>query len=336
MAFRRPSIINSGRWYNAIAQYPLRRQEVSFRNQPVGDQGAVQIANALLHVPRLGLRVLDLGHTSIGDEGASALGHALSRTTAPLHTLRLDGNDIGDNGAAALANGLALNATISKMGLRNNHAITNDFHMRIQDILLDPSRYRRQLGTVVDDGEPIQVSPPDQYHVASATTVALAEITTTSATKNIAAPEYDRLSVPTMASMQTIDLAQGLKFGRVFLSHTGQDRPAKSFSAHLWEALISKEDLEVFYDEHSLEPGTVWKPTIKEFALNCDVFLCIYSESYWERFWCMFELDLALRSGRIILPVWPFVGSPTSTHSMAFAPFMAISQTTHPSEPKCT
>jgi hypothetical protein len=293
--FRAPTTVNISRWYNAIAQYPLRRRQVSFRNQPVGNQGAVQIASALLQVPRLGLEVLDLGKASIGDEGASALGQALARTTAPLHTIWLDGNDIGNTGAAALADGLAQSTSIAKMGILNNNAINNEIHMRIQDILQDPSRDKVQLGRGNKYGScvPTQVSP-----IEIATTVS------TASDKPAFKTDINRLSryVPPMPSMNNFDLAQGLTAGRVFLSHTGKDRSA-CFSGHLCEAL-TKDGFEVFHDEWSLEPGTVWKPTIEDFARTCDVFLCLYSESYWKRFWCMFELDLAMRSGRNILPVF--------------------------------
>lgn len=89
----------------------------------------------------------------------------------------------------------------------------------------------------------------------------------------------------------------------VFVSHTGQDEGAKVFASHLSDA-FENQGVEQFYDAWSLRGGDKWKEKIAQSVRNCKVFVCIISPTYFERYWCMHELDLACRERLVILPVY--------------------------------
>lgn len=87
----------------------------------IGDTGAEALAIVLEKHP-LCIRHLDLSNNKISDEGAAALGHALSSgKLGQIETLDLSNNkDIGDSGARALAATLE-NGTVQNMILRSCH-----------------------------------------------------------------------------------------------------------------------------------------------------------------------------------------------------------------------
>ena len=88
-----------------------------------------------------------------------------------------------------------------------------------------------------------------------------------------------------------------------FISHTGQDPAAGNFAAHLHDKL-EDQDMLHFYDGLSIEPGEEWKERIRSEVEKCAVFVAILSPTYFQRYWCMHELDLAFRHGRHIFPVY--------------------------------
>lgn len=90
---------------------------------------------------------------------------------------------------------------------------------------------------------------------------------------------------------------------KVFLSHTGQHPFSAAFTEFLSESLEKKYDISTFLDSTFLEAGRRWEQDIEYCATNCRVFVCILSKPYFSRYWCMRELDLALRSGRCVLVV---------------------------------
>jgi Ran GTPase-activating protein (RanGAP) involved in mRNA processing and transport len=67
---------------------------------PLGDYGVPHIAKEL----GSDIKILDLRHAKIGDEGAAAIAHSLMNASA-LRELLLSGNEIGAHGAARLADG---------------------------------------------------------------------------------------------------------------------------------------------------------------------------------------------------------------------------------------
>ena len=89
----------------------------------------------------------------------------------------------------------------------------------------------------------------------------------------------------------------------VFISHTGKDEISAAFSEVLWESLRKRHGIDTFLDSESIKTGDAWAQEIEFCATGCNVFVCILSDAYFQRYWCMHELDLALQSGRYIIPV---------------------------------
>lgn len=89
----------------------------------------------------------------------------------------------------------------------------------------------------------------------------------------------------------------------VFLSHAGVDSGV--FASHLHQNLLY-HNFTSFFDAGpgSIMIGEHWENKIDREASTCDIFLCLYSEHYCRRRWCMRELALAFESKRRILPVF--------------------------------
>lgn len=91
--------------------------EVSFSGTPVGDEGAKDLANAIVN--NTNLQILEIGNSDIGAKGATALANMLSKTNS-LKTLYLRGNRIGDEGSKALAEALKRNNCLEHLYLGGN------------------------------------------------------------------------------------------------------------------------------------------------------------------------------------------------------------------------
>ena len=89
----------------------------------------------------------------------------------------------------------------------------------------------------------------------------------------------------------------------VFISHTGQDDTARNFAAHLGDKM-KDQDIEYFYDARCIPPSVQWEQVIREAVSDCSVFVAVLSPTYFKRYWCMHELDLALTNKRAILPIY--------------------------------
>ena len=89
----------------------------------------------------------------------------------------------------------------------------------------------------------------------------------------------------------------------VFISHTGKDTRAADFAAYLAKEL-KDEGIVFFYDETCLPTGDKLEQRIPAEAKGCTVFVAVMSPTYFQRYWCMLELDLALRHNRVVLPVY--------------------------------
>ena len=64
---------------------------------------------------------------------------------------------------------------------------------------------------------------------------------------------------------------------------------------------LEEEGIVYFYDESCIRTGEHWKQRIRSEVKDCAVLVAILSPNYFQRYWCMHELDLALRHGRRIL-----------------------------------
>jgi hypothetical protein len=95
---------------------------------------------------------------------------------------------------------------------------------------------------------------------------------------------------------------QAKKF-TIFLGHTGQDGTASNFAAFLRHE-CKREQVSCFYDADSIRPGILYDACIQDAVKTCEVFISILSPTYFKRYWCMHELDLAMQAGRCILPVF--------------------------------
>jgi hypothetical protein len=96
---------------------------VDFRNVQIGDHGARVLAQALMESRSHGFLMplrLHLGSNGITDDGAEALGAALTTSPANIKRLYLDNNKIGDRGAQAILCAACGHATIVEVDLHNN------------------------------------------------------------------------------------------------------------------------------------------------------------------------------------------------------------------------
>jgi TIR domain len=96
---------------------------------------------------------------------------------------------------------------------------------------------------------------------------------------------------------------------QTFISHTGQDRDAATFAGNLAERLRGI-GITFFLDQPSLNGGDDWSNKIVDNAQHSSVMVVVLSESYFQRYWCMRELDLAISMMRhqhkqiTIIPVY--------------------------------
>jgi GTPase SAR1 family protein len=95
---------------------------------------------------------------------------------------------------------------------------------------------------------------------------------------------------------------QAMKY-TVFLGHTGQDGTASNFAAFLSHE-CKHEQVSCFYDMGSIGIGIFYDECIRDAVKTCEVFISILSPTYFKRYWCMHELDLAMQADRRILPVF--------------------------------
>jgi hypothetical protein len=83
---------------------------------------------------------------------------------------------------------------------------------------------------------------------------------------------------------------------QVFISHTGQDAGAKTFSASVLKPTLEAAGLAVYMDFTSLDLGKNWSQELVDAAANSMVVVVVLSKTYTNQFWCMLELDLALHA----------------------------------------
>jgi ankyrin repeat protein len=103
-------------------------------------------------------------------------------------------------------------------------------------------------------------------------------------------------------AVDVLSTTQAMKY-TVFLGHTGQDGTASNFAAFLSQE-CKCEQVSCFYDADSICPGIFYDARIQDAIKTCEVFISILSPTYFKRYWCMHELDLAMQAGRCILPVF--------------------------------
>jgi TIR domain len=80
---------------------------------------------------------------------------------------------------------------------------------------------------------------------------------------------------------------------QAFISHTGQDPGAATFAAQLSKDLRGI-GISTFLDHRSLGGGDDWSEVIKHNARHSHVMVVVLSQSYFQQWWCMRELDLAV------------------------------------------
>jgi len=104
---------------NANFRSALERgsETVDLRNNSIGDEGAIALAEALKS--NRTITNVNLGWNSIGIKGAIALAEAL-KVNKTIKEINLWHNSIGDEGALALAEALKANNTIEKINLGAN------------------------------------------------------------------------------------------------------------------------------------------------------------------------------------------------------------------------
>jgi hypothetical protein len=103
--------------------------------------------------------------------------------------------------------------------------------------------------------------------------------------------------------------AQERNGASVFLSHTGHDETARNFTVYLKDNL-DQNKISAFYDIDSINCGEEWTKTMEDNVANCRVFVAILSPTYFKQYWCMRELQLALKHKRTVLPVYYSLDGP--------------------------
>lgn len=105
----------------------------------------------------------------------------------------------------------------------------------------------------------------------------------------------------------------------VFISHTGQDNAALVFAGHL-KHMLDDQGIVAFFDADTLQAGDLWKEKIRDYVGNSLVFVAILSPTYFKRYWCMHELDIAMATNKTILPVYYCIDGPENlpTNERAF------------------
>jgi hypothetical protein len=68
--------------------------------------------------------------------------------------------------------------------------------------------------------------------------------------------------------------------------------------------MCKREEVSCFYDADSIRPGIFYDACIQDAVKTCEVFISILSLTYFKQYWCVHELDLAMQTGRCILPVF--------------------------------
>jgi hypothetical protein len=100
---------------------------------------------------------------------------------------------------------------------------------------------------------------------------------------------------------------------QVFISHTGKDEDATTFSASILKPALEAAGLAVYMDFSNLQLGSSWREELVDAAANSMVVVVVLSRSFTSRFWCMLELDLTLnahheggdeRKWPLVLPVF--------------------------------
>ncbi len=91
---------------------------------------------------------------------------------------------------------------------------------------------------------------------------------------------------------------------QAFISYTGLDDKIGSLARKVQQSL-GKHNRAAFFDVRSLEAGADYAEVIKECVQSSKVFVALLSPSFCKRYWCMYELDIALHpnSSRTIIPV---------------------------------
>lgn len=63
------------------------------------------------------------------------------------------------------------------------------------------------------------------------------------------------------------------------------------------------EKCEVFFDRDSLSWGMKWREEIQRSIMECDGFIAVVTPSYFNRRMCIYELQVALETGKRIFPL---------------------------------
>jgi hypothetical protein len=84
----------------------------------------------------------------------------------------------------------------------------------------------------------------------------------------------------------------------VFISHCGKD--CKKRFADLLRDDLERAGVQCFFDEHSLEVGDVAAAEMLKAMEEATYGVVILSPGFWEREWCMQELETFVRRGRIV------------------------------------
>ena len=85
----------------------------------------------------------------------------------------------------------------------------------------------------------------------------------------------------------------------VFLSHTGHDDKGTTFTKILVKEL-THQMVPHFFDCDTISEGDELDSSIHKYVENCPIFVCILTPAYTTRYYCMLELDIAIKKGHRI------------------------------------
>jgi hypothetical protein len=76
------------------------------------------------------------------------------------------------------------------------------------------------------------------------------------------------------------------------------------FAASVLKPALESAGMRVFMDFSDLEAGDAWPQRLVEAASYNMVVVVVLSRSYSQRFWCMYELELAMKNPKVlVLPI---------------------------------
>jgi hypothetical protein len=257
-------------------------------NNELGDPSVEEICRGIQAGSRTRLRILNLRHNHIRDEGAEALAKILEKSSSI--RIKVDGNEIGNDGAAALLAGLVSSCKkrtsiegvetnqVTDLSLLDQIAVLNrSILSHVNDTMTEekqgegaskgfprskpspPGVRREPTPRLLQHTADERYSPLDQSPIRPRLTACpfqsptLTEVTTTSSNSQFSTPNRPPFAARTRhGSLDSFDSLDDTSFGMLNDSFDNLDGSTGSLVSHLGTE-ISAELVQMFPDSQDLE-----------------------------------------------------------------------------------